>query len=198
MSLKLYYHPQSRAVSVDWMLRELGVSYEQIAVDWTTGDLEQPEFRALNPMGKIPTLVDDDIVVTESAAICAYLADKHIDQGLAPQPGSPARGTYYRYLFFPGTTLEPLLSVHALGLQDWDGVSMGFGDLDRGMAAVEAMTPESDWALGADFTTADIVFGGTLSFFAGFGMLSPTERVKAYVDRIEARPAFQESHAAPS
>ena len=101
-----------------------------------------------------------DVVVTEAAAICAYLADRFADRGLAPPPDAPARGRYYRYLFFPGVTLEPLLSVTALGVEDIRPQSMGWGDVERGMTAVEAMTPEVDWALGDRFTAADVVFGG--------------------------------------
>jgi glutathione S-transferase len=196
LTMKHYYHPKSRAVTTDWMLRELDVPHERIVIDFTKGDQDTAEFRALNPMGKIPTLVDGATVVTESAAICAYLADRFPEKRMAPSPGSNDRGRYYRYLFFPGTTLEPLLSVNALGLKSYSGASMGFGDMQRGMAAVEAMTPSTEWILGADFTAADVVFGGTLAFFREFGLLKTTEKVDAYVHRIQSRPAFQASHRA--
>ena len=191
--MKHYFHPTSRAVTTDWMLKELDAPHEQIVVRAPAG--EQPEYRAINPMGKVPALVDGDVVITEAAAICAYLADKFPEKGLAPPPGSAERGKYYRYLFFPGTTLEPLLSFTRLEV-DIDPVSMGWGDMPRGMAAIESMTPEAGWAMGDRFTTADIVFGGSLAFFTGFGMLKPTPKVAAYVDRIKARPAYQASHAA--
>ncbi len=102
--VKHYFSPTSRAVTTDWMLKELDAPHEQIVVPAPAG--EQPEYRAINPMGKVPALVDGDVVITEAAAICAYLADKFPEKGLAPPPGSAERGTYYRYLFFPGATLE--------------------------------------------------------------------------------------------
>ena len=97
--LKHYYHPMSRAVTTDWMLRELDVPHEQIVVDYMAGENNSADYKAVNPMSKVPALVDGDTVITEAAAICAYLADKFADRGLAPALGSPARGQYYRYLF---------------------------------------------------------------------------------------------------
>ena len=146
-------------------------------------------------MCKVPTLVDGDTVVTETAAICAYLADKFIDKGLAPPIDSTERGRYFRYLFFPGTTLEPLLAVESLGVENANPMSMGFGDKERVMASVAAMTPDAGWVLDDGFSAADIVFGGALAFFSGFKMLEPTPKVSAYVERIMARPAYQKTHA---
>ena len=176
------------------MLKELDAAHERIVVDIQAGEQDSPEYRAINPMGKVPTLVDGDAVVTEAAAICAYLADKFAEKGLAPSPGSLERGRYYRYLFFPGSTLEPLLSVTALGIEDIRPQTMGWGDVPRAMAAVESMTPDTDWALGARFTAADVVFGGTLAFFCSFNMMTPSPKVANYVERIESRAAFRETH----
>ena len=193
--LKHYYHPMSRAITTDWMLKELEVEHEQIVVDYTAGETAAAEYRAINPMGKIPALVDGDIIVTEAAAICAYLADRFPDRHMAPAPTSPERGRYYRYLFFPGTTLEPMFSLQNLDLGDLSPQSVGWGDLDRCLAAVEALTPEQGWVMGETFTAADIVFGGTLDFSVQFGWLpDATPKVTSYVKRIKARPAYRESH----
>jgi glutathione S-transferase len=184
--MKHYFHPMSRAVTTHWMLTELEAEHEQILVDFTAGESSTPEYRAINPMGKIPALVDDGVVVTETAAICAYLADKFPDKGFAPPVGSSQRGRYYRYLFFPGTTLEPMFTVKQLGITDYPAQSAGWGDLERCMAAVESMTPASGWALGDRFTAADVVFGGTLGFAIQFGWIeSPSAAVAAYVRRIK-------------
>ncbi|MCA9716350.1 MAG: glutathione S-transferase family protein [Myxococcales bacterium] len=193
--MKHYYHPMSRAVTTDWMLRELDAPHERCVVDYLAGDNAKPEYRAVNPMGKVPALVDGDTVVTETAAICAYLADKFIDKGLAPPLGSTARGQYYRYLFFSGTTLEPMFTVRHLGLTEYDARSVGWGDMPRCLATVESMTPARDWALGSQFTAADVVFGGTLDFAVQFGWLTdPSPKVAAYVQRIKARPAYRAAH----
>lgn len=190
-----YYNPASRAVTTHWMLTELDAEHEQIVVDIQSGESATPAYRAINPMGKIPALVDGDIVVTEVAAICAYLADKYPEKGLAPSPTSPERGRYYRYLFFPGTTLEPMFSTRLLGVTDYPAQSMGWGDFDRCMAAVESLTPSDDWAMGSQFSAADVVFGGTLNFAIQFGWLeSPSDKVATYVKRLRARPAYRQSH----
>ena len=105
--MKHYFNPMSRGVTTDWMLKELDAPHEQIVIDFASGENKTPEYRAINPMGKVPTLVDGDTVITETAAICAYLADKFADKGLAPAMTSAERGRYYRYLFVPGAVIEP-------------------------------------------------------------------------------------------
>ena len=123
--MKHYFNPMSRALTSDWMLKELDAEHERIIADIQSGEQNSPEYRAINPMGKVPTLVDGDLVITETAAICAYLADKFLEKAFAPPVGSPERGRYYRYLFFPGTTLEPLLSVTSFGIEDIKPHTMG-------------------------------------------------------------------------
>ncbi len=194
--LKHYFNPMSRAVTTHWMLEELEAPHEQIVLDFASGATGAPEFRAINPMGKVPTLVDGDVVVAEVAAICAYLADKFADKGLAPPVGSTERGTYYRYLFFPGTVMEPLFSLTARGFENSAPQSAGWGDMQRVLETVESMTPETGWVLGERFTAADVVFGGTLDFSVRFNWTTPSPRVAAYVERIRARPAYKASHSA--
>lgn len=185
----------SRAVTTDWMLTELEVEHEQIVIDFPAGENNTPEYRAINPMGKIPTLVDGGVVITETAAICAYLADKFADKGLAPSISSNQRGSYYRYLFYPGTTLEPMFTFNQLEVANHSPQSTGWGDLERCLETIERMTPEVDWALGPQFTAADIVYGGTLDFAIQFGWLkSPTPKVSAYIGRIKSRDAYRQSH----
>ena len=192
--MKHYYNSMSRALTTDWMLKELDVEHERIVIDIRAGEQNSPEYRAINPMGKVPSLVDGKTVITEAAAICAYLADKFADKGFAPSLDSPERGRYYRYLFFPGVTLEPLLSVTSLGVEDIKPHTMGWGDMPRALAAVEQMTPDSGWALGERFSTADVVLGGTLAFFCDFKLMKPSPKVGSYVERLKSRPAYKESH----
>lgn len=193
--MKHYFHPISRAVTTHWMLTELDVDHEQVEVDFRSGDGRTAEFLSINPMGKIPTLVDGDVVVTESAAICAYLADRFPEKGLAPPAGSRERGKYYRYLFVPGTTLEPMFTFDSLKIVDYPANSVGFGDMERCLATIESMTPETAWVLGDQFTAADVVFGGLLDFAVQTGWLqSPGAKVSAYVQRIKGRHAYKKSH----
>ena len=188
----------SRAVTTHWMLTELNAEQEQVFMDVTSGATRSSEYLAVNPMGKIPALVDDGVVATEAAAICAYLADRFPEQGLAPAVGSPERATYYRYLFFPGTTLEPMFPIRMLRVTEYSTEAVGWSDWDRCMNTVESMTPADGWALKSRFSAADVVFGGTLDFASQFGWLeSPSAKVTGYIDRLRARPAYQQSHAPP-
>lgn len=193
--MKHYCNPKSRAATTIWMLKELDVPHEQIVVDFAAAEQESPDYRAINPMGKVPALVDGDAVVTEVAAICAYLADKFPDKRLAPPPGSAERAAYYRYLFVPGMTIEPLFALTALGIEHPNPGSAGWGDLTRVMATIESMTPESGWVLGEQFTAADVVFGGMLDFSIRFGWMKASPKVMAYVERIRERPAYRATHA---
>ena len=194
--MKHYFNPLSRAVTTAWMFAELDVEHEDILVELPGTEAERLAFRAINPMGKVPALVDGDVVVTEAAAICAYLADRFPERGLAPKPGSRERGAYYRYLFVSGSTLEPVFSLASLGFEHPAPQSAGWGDVTRALATIETMTPETNWALGERFTAADVVFGGTLDSLALLVGLEPSPRVSAYVERLRDRPAYQATHAA--
>ncbi|MCJ8338635.1 MAG: glutathione S-transferase family protein [Pseudomonadales bacterium] len=194
--MKHYYNPMSRAVTTDWMLKELDAQHQQILIDFTTGENNSSDFRKINPMGKLPVLVDDGIVVTEVAAICAYLADKFPQKRLAPEIGSVDRATYYRYLFVTSNTIEPAFSLTASGLEHPEPASAGWGDMPRVLATIEAMTPETGWALGEQFTAADVVFGGLLDFSMVFKLVDASPKVAAYVSRIRQRPSYRETHGA--
>jgi len=194
--MKHYFNPMSRAVTTDWMLKELNAPHEQIIIDFAAGENNSTEYKKINPMGKVPALVDGETVVTEVAAICAYLADKFPEKGLAPEVGSRDRASYYRYLFIAGNTIEPALSVAALGIEHPQPSSAGWGDLSRVLATIETMTPENGWALGDQFTAADVVFGGLLDSSMTFNLFKASPKVAGYVERIRVRPAYRETHGA--
>ncbi len=177
--MKHYFHPMSRGATTDWMLKELDAPHEQIVVDFLAGENNSPEYRAINPMGKVPTLVDGDAVVTEVAAICTYLADKFAEKGFAPPLNSTERARYYRYLFFPGTTLEPMFSVNQLGITDYEPQSVGWGDMERCMTTVESMTPKPTgrWASTSRLPTWSSVERSTSpSSSAGWSSHRPRSR----------------------
>ena len=196
-NMKHYYHPMSRAVTTDWMLKELDVPHEQIMIDYGTGENETDEFQAINPMRKLPALVDDGLVVTEVAAICLYLADKYFEKGMAPALDSPLRGKYYRYILICGSTLEPMFTVASTDNVQFNPQSVGWGDMARGLATLEALTPAEGWVLGDQFSTADVIYGGLLGFSYQFGWLKdPTPLVADYIKRIQARPCYRQTHPA--
>ena len=194
--MKHYFNPMSRGATTDWMLKELGVPHQQIIVDFAAGENKSAEFRNINPMQKLPVLVDGNTVITEVAAICAYLADRFPERGFAPEIGSAERGAYYRYLFIAGNTIEPALTLAVLDMEHPRPVSAGWGDMPRVLDTIETMTPDTDWALGEQFTTADIVFGGLLDFSMAFNMIEASAKVTAYVERLRSRSAYKESHEA--
>ncbi|MEO9943881.1 MAG: glutathione S-transferase family protein [Paraglaciecola sp.] len=196
--MKHYYNPMSRALSTDWMLKELGVKHEQIIIDFRTDNKELRDFHKINPMGKVPTLIDGDRVITEVAAICAYLADKFLKKGLAPELGSNERADYYRYLFVAGNTIEPALTLDASGIKYPNPMAAGWGDMPRVLSTIELMTPTSNWALGEKFTAADVVFGGLLDSFVTFNLIKASPKVESYIARIRQRPCYQEAHAVPT
>jgi glutathione S-transferase len=194
--MKHYFNPMSRAVTTDWMLKELNINYEQIDIDFTVYTPELLKLRQINPMGKLPTLVDGEVIITEVAAICAYLADKFPEKKLAPELNSVHRATYYRYLFVAGNTIEPALTLASCNIEHPNPATAGWGDISRIMLTIESMIPETGWVLGEQFTAADIVFGGLLDSSAMFGTLNASRKVAAYIDRLRQRPAYKETHQA--
>lgn len=192
--LILYHHPFSRAATVLWMLEELGRPYELRYVDLASGEQRQPEFRALNPMGKIPVLLDGDTILTEVAAIGLYLADRYALGTLAPRPDDPARGPYLRWSTFPAAVIEPAAMARASKWQYGVGQA-GFGDFESMSKTLEVAIGEGPWLLGDRFSMVDVIFGATVRYMLGFKMLEPTPRLETYVARLDARPAAQRSSA---
>ncbi len=193
--MKHYFNPASRAVTTHWMLTELNVEHEQVLIDFQPDGTASDDLRAVNPMGKIPVLTDDGVVVTETAAICAYLADRFPEKGFAPPANSQQRGHYYRCLFFPGTTLEPMFTTKLLGLTDYPASSVGWGDYDRCLSTVESLVPADEWLLGKQFSAADVVLGGALDSAIQYGWIdSPSSRLTGYIGRIRGREAYRKSH----
>jgi glutathione S-transferase len=194
MAIVLYHHPWSRASGTVWMLEETGVDYELRWVDIMAGAQKTPEFLSLNPMGKLPVLVDGDVVVSESAAIGVYLGDRYASGRLAPVLDDPARGTYLRWAFFSPSVIEPAAAARPSG-GNFNAGAVGWGTYETMLDATEAAVGAGPWLLGDRFTMADVILGGTLRFMLGFKMIEPRPAFNDYVQRLDARPAFQRSVA---
>lgn len=194
MSVVLYHHPFSRAATVVWMLEEVGVPYELRFVDLMTGQQKGPDILALNPMGKLPILTDGDAVITESAAIALYLADRYAPGRLAPRLDDPRRGTYLRWSFFSPGVIEPGLMAKAAGWAYKEGQA-GWGSHESMLAAMQSALAGGEYLLGKEFSMADVVFGGTLRFMLTFKMIEPLPVFVAYSERLGARPALQRADA---
>ena len=194
MALVLHYHPYSRAAGTLWALEEIGVPYELEVVDIMKGGQKDAAFLAINPMGKLPTLADGQMVVTESAAICLYLADRYAAGRLAPAPDSGKRGTYLRWSFFAPSVIEPAVMARSSGWEVKE-VAAGWGNFESMMKAADAAIGEGPFLLGEEFSMADVVFGGTLRFMIAFKQIEPTPAMSAYVSRLDARAAYQRADA---
>ena len=194
MAIVLYHHPFSRAANTIWMLEEVGVPYEVRPVDITKGGQKSPEVLALNPMGKLPTLTDGDAVVTESAAIALYLADRYAYGTLAPKVDDPARAAYLRWSFFAPSVIEPGTLAKASGWS-FKETQAGWGSNDAMLAAIESAILDRQFVLGDQFSMADCIFGGTVRQMMLFKMLEPRPAFTAYAERLAARPALQRAEA---
>jgi len=194
MSLVLYHHPYTRAANVVWMLEEVGAPYELRYVDIATAAHKSPEIVALNPMGKLPILVEDGVVVTESAAIGLYLADRHASGRLAPRPEDPARGTYLRWSLFAPSVIEPGAMAK---MQGWSfkESNAGWGSHAAMLSAMESAIADRAFVLGDTFSMADCIFGGLVRYMLRFKMLEPRPVFTAYAERLAARPALQRAEA---
>jgi glutathione S-transferase len=194
MSVVLYHHPFSRAASVVWMLEEIGIEHELRYVDIMAGAQKAPEIVALNPMGKLPIITDGDTVVTESAAIGLYLADRYAYGRLAPRVDEATRGTYLRWSLFSPSVIEPG-SMAKMGKWTFRDGQAGWGSYDAMLKAMENALTGRDFVLGDTFSMADVIFGGTIRFMLTFKMLESRPLFAAYVERLNARPALQRADA---
>jgi glutathione S-transferase len=189
--LTFYTNPQSRGRIARWILEEAGCSYETVVLDYGT-TMKAPEYLAVNPMGKVPAILHGDTAVTETAAICAYLADAFPDAGLAPPPGNPMRGPYYRWLFFASGPVEAVITGKALGLlAPTDKKTMaGYGSYEEVLDALEGAVSGDAWLCGEQFTAADLYVAAQLSFGIQFGIIEKRPAFEAYVGRATARPSY--------
>ena len=194
MALTLYYHPYSRAAGTIWALEEAGVSYDLQVVDIMKGEQKRPDVVSKNAMGKVPTLVDGDLVMSEAAAIALYLADRYASGQLAPALDDPRRGTYLRWSFFAPSVIEPAVMTKHSGWEVKDSAA-GWGTYDTMLAAAEGAIGKGPFLLGEQFSMADVVFGGTLRFMIGFKQIEPSPAFTAYVGRLDARPAALRAEA---
>jgi glutathione S-transferase len=188
--LVFYTNPMSRGRIVRWMLEEVGQPYRTELLDYGA-TMKAPEFLAINPMGKVPTLRHGATVVTEGAAICAYLADAFPEAGLAPPHGDRLRGRYYRWLFFAAGPLEAAWSNHALGfvVPPERERMIGYGNFAAVLDTLERAVSQGPYLAGDTFTAADLYVGSQLGFGLQFGMIEKRPAFVEYVGRLSARPA---------
>ena len=189
--LVFYTNPQSRGRLVRWMLEEVGQPYRTEVLDYA-GSMKAPAYLAINPMGKVPAITHGGAVVTECAAICAYLADAFPQAKLAPPPGDRRRAPYYRWLFFTAGPIEFAVSNKALGfaVPAERERMMGYGNVDQALKTLEEAISKSEYITGDSFSAADVYVGSHLNFNMMFGTIDKRPTFERYVARLTARPAF--------
>lgn len=192
--LKFYTNPMSRGQIVRWTLEETGAPYEEIIISYGP-EMKSPDYLALNPMGKVPALVHDGRVVTECAAICAYLADAFPAAGLAPRPDE--RADYYRWMFFTAGPVESAIMNRSMG---WDPegekqAMSGYGNYDLAMDTLEKAVSAHPYVAGERFTAADVYVGSQVGWGLQFNTVPDRPAFRAYWERISDREAYRKAKA---
>ncbi len=189
--LVFYTHPMSRARIVRWMLEEVGEPYQTKILEFGHS-MKGPDYLGINPMGKVPAIRHGQTIVTEAAAICAYLADAFPAAGLAPPSGSRERGPYYRWLFFAAGPVESAVMDKALGFEipvEREGM-VGYGNIERALAAVEGALYRTEYIAGDRFTAADVYVGSQIGWGMMFRGIDKRPAFERYWALLSARPAY--------
>lgn len=195
-ALTLYHIAPSRSSVVHWMLEEVGEPYDLHVLNMRAGENRQPEYLAINPMGKVPALRHGDAIVTEVAAICCYLADAFPQARLNIPIGDPRRGPYLKWLFFNPGALEPAILDRAFKrAEEAPRQALPYGDFDTTMDVVARAVSGSPFLMGDQFTAADVVIGSSLRWAALFNLIPPRAEFSDYIARVSDRPAAKRAVA---
>ncbi len=189
----LYYAPRTRSFTALWLLEELGIDYTLESFDLNTGRHKKPDFIQMNPMGKVPVVVDKGVVVSELGAIAIYMSDLYPDAKLSPAFDHADRATFLRWCFFSSAIMEPALGEKAF---KWDvpARSVAWGSFDQMLETLEGGLADGPWLLGESFSAADILVGAGARFGQMFGMIQ-SEAVDEYIKRLTQRPACERAAA---
>lgn len=194
MALTFYTNPMSRGQIARWALEESGAAYETVLLDYAS-TMKQEPYLSINPMGKVPTIVHNDHIVTECAGICAYLADAFPDAGLAPTPDE--RANYYRWLFFGAGPVEQAVTNRAMGFAPSaeQGRMAGYGNYDLAVDILEKAVMANPYIAGDRFTAADVYVGSQVIWGVAFGTLPQRAGFDDYMGRLVSREAYQRAQA---
>ena len=195
-NLTLYHAAPSRSSIVHWMLEEVGEPFDIHLLSLQKGENREPGYLAINPMGKVPALKHGEVVVTEAAAICLYLADAFPNAGLAVPIGDPRRGPFLKWLFFGPSVIEPAVTDRAFKrAAEAPRAALGYGDFETTMDVVAKAVERGPYLLGEQFTAADVVVGSTLRWATMFKLIPERPEFLAYMARFTERPALKRAEA---
>jgi glutathione S-transferase len=190
-SITFFHSPHTRASSTLVLLEELGAAYELRVLNMKAGEQRQPAYLAVNPLGKVPAILDGATLVTEQVAIFIHLADRFPEAGLAPSLDDPRRGAYLRWLVYYAACFEPALVDRSMGRDPGPAMSSPYGDFDAMLGVIDAQLQRSPYLLGDTVSAADILWGSALGWSMAFGGVPRLPALVEYVERLAARPASQ-------
>jgi glutathione S-transferase len=187
--LTFFHSPHTRSSGVLALLEELGAEYDLKVLDNRKGEQRQPDYLAINPMGKVPAIRHGEAVVTEQGAVFLYLADLFPQAGLTPAIGDPLRGPFLRWLFFYGSSFEPALVDRSMNRDPAPRATSPYGDFETMMSTLAGQLGRGPYLLGDRFTAADVLWGMALRWTTMFKLVPELPVIAAYVERIASRPA---------
>lgn len=191
-----FHAPNSRSGGARALLEELGVPFDMHVLNLKKGEQRQPEYLAVNPMGKVPAIRHGDALVTEQSAVFMYLGDLYPEAGLAPAIGDPLRGPYLRWLVFYGSCFEPAVLDKSMQREPAPASTCGYGDFDTMLKTLTDQLDKGLYLLGDTFSAADVLYGLALNWMIQFKLVPELPVIRAYIDRVTSRPAMQRAAAA--
>ena len=191
----LYHAPNSRSAGVRVLLEELDADFELHVLNLKKDEQRDPSYLAVNPMGKVPAILHGDALVTEQPAVYIYLADLYADRGLAPALDNPLRGPYLRWMVYYGSCFEPALIDKARQREPGPPSLCPYGDFDTMLGTLTAQLRAGPFLLGESFSAADVLWGTALKWTTSFKLVPELPEIMAYLERVDARPAFQAARA---
>jgi glutathione S-transferase len=193
--LTLHHAPNTRSTGALILLEELGAPYKLHLLNMKAGEQRQPAYLAINPMGKVPAVTHGDALVTEQVAVFLYLADLFPQAGLAPAIGDPLRGPYLRWMAYYGSCFEPALIDKAQKREPAAPSTSPYGDYDTMLKTLTDQLGRGSYLLGERFSAADVLWGTALRWTVMFGLVPELPVIKAYMERVNSRPAVLRARA---
>ena len=190
-----FHAPNSRSGGARALLEELGMPFDMHVLNFKKGEQRQTEYLAVNPMGKVPAIRHGDALITEQPAVFMYLADLYPEAGLAPPIGDPLRGPYLRWLVFYGSCFEPAVVDKSMQREPAAPSTCPYGDYDTMLKTLTDQLEKGPYLLGDTFSAADVLWGTALNWTTTFKLVPELPVIRAYVDRVLARPAMQRAAA---
>jgi glutathione S-transferase len=191
-----FHAPQTRSGAARALFEELGVDYDMHVLNLKAGETRQPDYLAINPMGKVPAIRHGDALITEQPAVFLYLADLYPEAKLAPPIGDPLRGPYLRWMVYYGSCFEPAVIDKSMQREPAAPSTSPYGDYDTMLKTLVDQLERGPYLLGDTFSAVDVLWGTALNWMTQFKLVPELPVIRRYIDRVMSRPAMQRAAAA--